>query len=472
MGRSRKNIEYKSVDIIDIADKGKSIARVEGRVIIVQDTVPGDKADIRVIRKRKRFYEAIPEKILHYSSHRADPFCSHFGTCGGCKWQHMNYDAQLIFKTKNVRDCLERIGKIEIPEMRPIAPSAITQYYRNKLEFTFSNKKWLTREEIDSGDDLERNGLGFHIPGRFDKVVDVDHCYLQGDPSNRLRTLVKNYALNNSISFYDVNTHEGVLRNLIIRTANTGEVMLILQVGEWDEKLKGLLLNIQEEAPEVTSLNYIINPKQNETFYDLEVHCFSGEKFIRETMQAYGSDQILEFRIGPKSFYQTNSNQAYLLYRLAAEMADLQGKETVYDLYTGTGTIANFIASKAAKVIGIETVPEAIEDARMNSELNNIENTQFFAGDIKDLLNPSFAATHGSPDVIITDPPRAGMHPDVVQTLIKLGAERIIYVSCNPATQARDIELMKDFYQVKLVQPVDMFPQTQHVENIVLLEKL
>ena len=471
MGRSRrKNIEYKSVEIIDIADKGKSLAKIDGRVIFVQDTVPGDKVDLKVIRKRKNFYEAIPQEYLEYSSHREDPFCSHFGTCGGCKWQHMSYEAQLMFKAKHVKDCLERIGKLDLPEIKPILPSEKTRYYRNKLEFTFSNKRWLTREEIDNSEELQRNGLGFHIPGRYDKVLDVEHCYLQEEPSNTIRTLVRDYALENDISFYDVNEHTGILRNLIIRTANTGQVMVIVQVGKWDEKITGLLDHLVKNVKDLTSLQYIINPKLNETFYDLDVHAYHGEEFIVEEMPAFGSEKVLQFRIGPKSFFQTNSDQAAELYRHAINMAGLNGDEVVYDLYTGTGTIANFIANKAKKVVGIESVPEAIEDAKKNSELNGISNTEFYADDIKNLLDEDFAKKHGYPDVVITDPPRAGMHPDVVKNLVNLGAKRIVYISCNPATQARDIELMKENYKVLEVLPMDMFPHTQHVENICLLE--
>jgi 23S rRNA (uracil1939-C5)-methyltransferase len=446
------------------------MARVDGRVVFVQDTVPGDLVDLKVVRKRKNYYEAIPQEFLEYSSYREAPFCSHFGTCGGCKWQHMSYEAQKMFKAKHVRDCLERIGKIEIPEINPIIGSEKTRYYRNKLEFTFSNKRWLTSEEINSSGDLERNGLGFHIPGRFDKVLDIEHCYLQEEPSNSIRNRVRDFAIKNRISFYDVNNHEGILRNLIIRTANTGQVMVILQVSKWDDKVEMILEDLKE-IEKITSLQYIINPKLNETFYDLDVHCYDGQPFIEEKMKAFGSEKILRFRIGPKSFFQTNSEQAEVLYQKAAAMAELKGKELVYDLYTGTGTIANYIAGKAGKVIGIESVPEAIEDAKRNSELNGIENTEFYAGDMKDLLDDSFAESHGKPDLIITDPPRAGMHEKAIEQMMKPGPDRIVYISCNPATQARDLALMNEKYRVVSVQPVDMFPQTHHIENIVSLIK-
>ncbi|ELR68706.1 RNA methyltransferase, TrmA family [Fulvivirga imtechensis AK7] len=468
-----KNKVLKDIQIEGIAAEGKCIARYEGQVIFVTGVAPGDIADIKVIRKKKSFLEAIPVAIHRLSSQRQEPFCSHFGTCGGCKWQHISYESQLHYKHQQVIDHLERIAKVPIPEVSPIIPSSETTYYRNKLEFTFSNKRWLTKEEIDQSDDLDRDALGFHIPGRFDKILEIDHCYLQPDPSNAIRLAVKKYAKEHDITFFDLITQQGYLRNLIIRTASTGEVMVILQVAGDDKKvLTGIMEHLKETFPVITSLNYVINTKGNETFHDLEVVTWHGQPYILEEMPLPDQPgKTVKFRVGPKSFFQTNAKQANELYKKAWELAGLTGNELVYDLYTGTGTIANYVAQNAKKVVGIEYVEAAIDDAKVNSQINNITNTVFFAGDMKDLLNRNFIEKQGQPDVVITDPPRAGMHADVCEVLLKAAPQRIVYVSCNPATQARDIALLDEKYSVTAVMPVDMFPHTHHVENIVLLEK-
>lgn len=468
-----KNKVLKDIRIEGIAAEGKCIARHDGQVIFVTGVAPGDVADIKIIRKKKSFLEAIPVAIHEFSSQRQEPFCSHFGTCGGCKWQHISYESQLSYKQQQVVDHLERIAKVPIPEVSPIIPSTSTTYYRNKLEFTFSNKRWLTKEEIDGGEDLDRNALGFHIPGRFDKILEIDHCYLQPDPSNEIRLSVMAYARKNNITFFDLVSQTGYLRNLIIRTASTGQLMVILQVTGDDQKtLTGIMEYLKEKFPSITSLNYVINNKGNDTFHDLEVVTWHGQPYILEEMDLPDSSgKRVQFRVGPKSFFQTNSEQASVLYKKAWELAGLTGNELVYDLYTGTGTIANYVAHHAKKVIGIEYIEAAIEDAKINSEINNITNTAFFAGDMKNLLNQKFIDQHGRPDVVITDPPRAGMHPDVCEVLLRTAPERIVYISCNPATQARDIAILDAKYKVTAVQPVDMFPHTHHVENIVLLEK-
>ncbi|GAA0890373.1 23S rRNA (uracil(1939)-C(5))-methyltransferase RlmD [Fulvivirga kasyanovii] len=467
-----KNKVLKDIEIEGIAAEGKCITHYDGKVVFVTGVAPGDVADIKIIRKKKSFLEAIPLHISKYSDKRQEPFCSHFGTCGGCKWQHISYDTQLAYKHQQVIDSLERIAKVPFSNVSQILPSADTRYYRNKLEFTFSNKRWLTKEEIDSDENLDRNALGFHIPKRFDKILDIDHCYLQPDPSNDIRLAVRELALEHDISFFDLITQQGFLRNLIIRDTSIGEVMVILQVAGDDKETLELVLNhLKNKFPEITSLNYVINTKGNETFHDLEVVNWHGKPYIMEEMPLPDApDQVVKFRIGPKSFFQTNAKQANLLYKKAWELAGLTGEELVYDLYTGTGTIANYVAHNAKKVIGIEYVEAAIEDAKVNAEINNISNTTFFAGDMKDLLNNEFIHTHGRPDVIITDPPRAGMHEDVCKVILNAAPERVVYVSCNPATQARDIAILDQKYKVTAVQPVDMFPHTHHVENIVLLE--
>lgn len=466
MGRGKKPL-IENIEIKKIAAEGKSIAYVDDKVLFVPNTVPGDIVDVQVTRKRKSFMEGFVVKTHQWSPLRTEPFCPHFGTCGGCKWQNLPYEKQLAFKQQEVIDNLQRIGKVELQHIFPVIGSPKIRDYRNKLEFTFCNKRFLTREEIAEGADIERTpAVGFHVPGLFDKVVDITECHLQGSPSNEIRNFIRQYALQNGLSFFDLRNQEGFLRTLIIRTTSTGETMVIVAFFYEDRETREKLLKaLLQQFPGITSLMYVINEKANDTLTDQEIICYHGQDHIFEEMEG------LKFKIGPKSFYQTNSEQAYHLYARTRELAGLTGKETVYDLYTGTGTIANFVARQAARVIGIEYVPEAIEDAKINSALNQITNTTFYAGDMKDVLNENFIATHGQPDVIITDPPRAGMHPDVVATLLKAAPDRIVYVSCNSATQARDLQLMDASYQVMAVQPVDMFPHTHHVENIVLLQK-
>lgn len=444
--------------------EGKCLARHNNMVVFVAGVAPGDVVDLRIIRKKKSFLEAEAVHFHELSELRVQPFCEHFGTCGGCKWQHIGYDTQLYFKQKQVKDNLERIGKVPLPEFDPILGSEKTRYYRNKLEYTFSNTSWLTKEQIQSGQEYDRDALGFHIPGRFDKILDIKHCYLQPDPSNAIRLEVRRYAKEHNLPFFDIVKQEGYMRNLIIRTANTGELMVIVQVYEdRPEVMQALMEHLAATFPEITSLQYVVNSKGNETYHDLEVICFKGLPYIHEEMEG------IRFRVGPKSFYQTNADQAYELYKKTRELASLTGNELVYDLYTGAGTIANFVARQCREVIGIEYVPSAIEDAKINSQINDITNTTFYAGDMKDILSDELVARHGRPDVVITDPPRAGMHEDVVKKLLQVHPNRIVYVSCNPATQARDVEWLSEKYEVTRVQPVDMFPQTHHVENIVLL---
>ncbi|WP_373523703.1 23S rRNA (uracil(1939)-C(5))-methyltransferase RlmD [Aquiflexum sp.] len=465
MSRKMKNKVVTNLRIERIATEGKCVGHHEGKVVFVQGVAPGDVVDVRITKGKSSFMEGEAVHFHEYSKDRIEPFCSHFGTCGGCKWQHINYDLQKNYKRQQVVDQFERIGKVEnMPAVRPILGSENIQYYRNKLDFTFSNNRWLTRAEIDSGVAFERNALGFHVPKMFDKIVDIDHCYLQGDISNDVRNSLKNFALKEGLTFYDLRKQIGLLRNLIIRTTTTGESMVIVQFGKKDpEEIAKVMTFLNEEFPQITSLLYIINLKGNETFNDLEVVTYAGKDYIEEEMEG------LKFRIGPKSFYQTNSKQAYELYKVAREFADLKGNEVVYDLYTGTGTIANFVAKQAKQVIGIEYVEAAIEDAKLNSKVNGLDNTLFYAGDMKDLLNDEFIVQHDRPDVIITDPPRAGMHEDVVSMLLRLEAPKIVYVSCNPATQARDVAILAEKYTVDSIQPVDMFPQTYHVENVVRL---
>ncbi|MGY6521566.1 MAG: 23S rRNA (uracil(1939)-C(5))-methyltransferase RlmD [Mongoliitalea sp.] len=464
MSRKMKNKVVNNLLIERIAAEGKCVAHHEGKVVFVQNVAPGDVVDVRVTRGKSSFLEGEAIHFHEYSKDRVEPFCSHFGTCGGCKWQHIHYDLQQTYKRQQVLDQFTRIAKVEIPEVLPILGSQHTQYYRNKLDFTFSNNRWLTREEINSGESFERNAVGFHIPKMFDKIIDIEHCYLQGDISNDVRNELRVFALENNLSFYDIRNQVGLLRNLIIRTSSTGESMVIVQFGADEPAEIELVMSfLNKRFPEITSLLYIVNLKKNETFHDLEVVTFAGKSYIEEEMEG------LRFRIGPKSFYQTNSAQAYELYKVAREFADLKGDEVVYDLYTGTGTIANFVAKKAKQVIGIEYVEAAIEDAKLNAQVNGLENTLFYAGDMKDMLTDDFIARHAKPDVIITDPPRAGMHEDVVHMLLKLEAPKIVYVSCNPATQARDVALLAEKYTVDKIQPVDMFPQTYHVENVVRL---
>jgi 23S rRNA (uracil1939-C5)-methyltransferase len=460
------------VTIIDAGTEGQSIGKVEDYVVFVKGAIPGDVVDVQVTRKKNKFREGKATVFHSYSERRTEPACEHFGTCGGCKWQNMKYDSQLFFKQNQVHNALVRIGKLDIPAISPIIGSANIYHYRNKLEFTFSNKKWLTLEQIadkslefNEGPGGSRNALGFHIPGLFDKVLDINTCHLQADPSNAIRLEVKKYAIEHKLEFFDIREQVGLLRNIIIRTTSTGEVMVIVIFFKNDEEaIKGLLSHLQQTFKTISSLQYVVNEKRNDTIFDQEVKLFSGNDAIFEQMEN------LRFRISPKSFYQTNSNQAYELYKIAREYAGLQGTEVVYDLYTGTGTIANFVAHQAKKVVGIENVEAAIADAKINSKLNNIENTSFYAGDMKDVLNDAFIRENGKPDVIITDPPRAGMHEDVVRKIAEIRPKRIVYVSCNPGTQARDLALLDEFYKVTKVQPVDMFPHTHHVENVVLLE--
>lgn len=465
MGRGKKPL-LENVEIRKIAAEGKSIAYIDEKVLFVPNTVPGDIVDVQVTRKRKNFMEGFVVKIHHLSALRTTPFCQHFGVCGGCKWQNLPYERQLEFKQQEIIDNLQRIGKVELQHIHPILGSEKTREYRNKLEFTFCNKRFLTREEIGTVADIERTpAVGFHVPGLFDKVVDIETCHLQGPPSNDIRNFIRQYAAEHHLPFFDLRNQQGFLRTLIIRTSSIGEVMVIVAFFQEDQEARENLLNaLIQQFPQISSLLYVINEKANDTLTDQKIICFHGKDHIFEEMEG------LKFKIGPKSFYQTNSGQAYHLYAKTRELAGLTGQETVYDLYTGTGTIANFIARHAAHVVGIEYVPEAIEDAKVNSAINNIHNTSFFAGDMKDVLNEEFIRRHGQPDVIITDPPRAGMHPDVIATILKAAPRRIVYVSCNSATQARDLQLMDQYYQVMAVQPVDMFPHTHHVENIVLLE--
>jgi 23S rRNA (uracil1939-C5)-methyltransferase len=465
MSKNRKPLPIiEKLELIDTGSEGQSVGRSDGMAVFVKNAVPGDIADIQLTRKKNKYAEGKAIHFHKFSEKRADPLCIHFGVCGGCKWQNMKYEEQLQFKQKQVHNALVRIGHLDIPPIQPIIGSKEVYYYRNKLEFTFSNKMWLTEEQIRSKAEFSsRNALGFHIPGLFDKVMDVQECHLQAGPSNVIRESVKRFALQHNLSFFDIREQSGLLRNLIIRTASTGEVMVIVVFHHEEENNKKLLGHLALSFPQITSLMYVINGKRNDTISDLEVHNHSGASFIHEKMED------LTFRISPKSFYQTNSLQAYELYKVAREFAGIQPGDTVYDLYTGTGTIANFVARQAKKAVGIEYVEAAIEDARINSGLNGITNTAFFAGDMKNVLSDELAAAQGRPDVIITDPPRAGMAGEVVQKMLDLAPRTIVYVSCNPATQARDLEWMKEQYTITHVQPVDMFPHTAHVENVVRL---
>ena len=460
------NTIIEQVTIGEMAAEGKCVTKHNDKVVFVEKVAPGDVVDVRVFKSKKSFSFAEPIKFHKYSELRETPFCQHFGVCGGCKWQHIQYDTQLFYKAKQVKDSFERIAKISIPALQPILPSVEKQYYRNKLEYTFSNNRWFTREEMQQGEIVDRNALGFHIPEMFDKIVDIQHCYLQGQSSNEIRLEIKRFAQENQLTFFDIRKQNGLLRILIVRTATTTEqTMVIVQFGENNPELIELVMqHIAKTFPQINSLQYVINTKGNDTFHDLEVVCFKGLPYIIERMEQ------LEFRVGAKSFYQTNSTQACELYKITREFAQLNGSELVYDLYTGTGTIANFIAGACRKVIGLEYVPAAIEDAKVNATINQIANADFFAGDMKDLLNDDFVALHGKPDVVITDPPRAGMHEDVIGMLLKMLPEKIVYVSCNPATQARDAALLHARYDVMLIRPVDMFPHTHHVENVILMQ--
>lgn len=464
MGRKRKELPVvENVEITGVAAEGKSIARVDDMVVFIPYGAPGDVVNIKLDKKKRSYAEAHIVDMVKPSPDRVTPACEHFGVCGGCKWQHIPYESQLRYKRDQVVDALTRIAKVEIPEVNPTLGSKETFCYRNKLEYTFSCKCWITFEDLRSGREIaDRNALGFHIPGAFDKVLDIKKCWLQDDLSNRIRLFVRQYALAKGYEFYDIKAQQGLMRTLMVRIASTGEVMLIVVFARPEqEKIDDMMGAIAAEFPEITSLLYVVNQKVNDTIADQEVVTFRGRDYINEEMEG------LQFRIGPKSFYQTNSHQAYELYKVARRMACLKPDDLVYDLYTGTGTIANFVARQVKKVVGIEYVPEAIADAKLNSEVNGIDNTIFFAGDMKDVLTDGFIAEHGHPDVMIIDPPRAGMHEDVVNVILNARPERIVYVSCNPATQARDLALMDSLYHVEEVQPVDMFPHTHHVENVV-----
>jgi len=464
---------FSHIPIIDMAATGKAVAKIDGQVIFVENAIPGDVVDISVYKRKKNFMEGKAVQYHERSKALVDPTCNYFGMCGGCKWQNIEYQEQLKYKEKQVVENLTRIGKVNISDIQPIVPSPDKYKYRNKLEFTFSNKRWLTWDEIEQGNEKFQNGVGFHMPGQFDKVLDIGECHLQADPSNAIRNFVREYAFKNDYTFYDIRRHNGLLRNLIIRNTTTGDLMVILQVAENDEeKIQNILKAIVEEFPEITSCFYIVNEKMNDSFGDLEPIHFSGKLYITEVMKKPEGDGSVSFRIGPKSFFQTNSNQAQTLYKISYDFAQIKKDELVYDLYTGTGTIANYIAASAKRVIGIEYVEASVEDARENAKLNNYDNLEFFSGDMKDLLTQQFFSIHGKPDVVITDPPRAGMHEDVCKRLLEAEPSRIVYVSCNPATQARDIEWLSSKYKVSNVQPVDMFPHTPHVENVVLLTRI
>lgn len=458
---------YPSVEIVDIAAEGKAIAKIDNMIVFIPFVVPGDIVDLQLSRKKKNYAEGKPIRFEKYSDIRTEAFCEHFGVCGGCKWQILPYEEQLRYKQKQVEDNLTRIGKIDLPKIKPILGSEKTTFYRNKLEYTFSNKKWLTWDQVKSGETFDNmNALGFHIPGCFDKVLEINKCWLQEDVSNQLRNFIRDYCYEKEYTFFDLRNRGGLMRTLIIRTSSIGELMVIVVFYDDDkEKHEDVLNAIAEKFPQITSLLYIINQKANDTITDQEVLTWKGNDYIYEEMEG------LKFKIGPKSFYQTNSEQAYNLYKITRDFAGLTGDELVYDLYTGTGTIANFVARNARKVVGIEYVEDAIEDAKFNSQNNKIENTLFYAGDMKDILTQDFINEHGKPDVIITDPPRAGMHDNVIEAILFAEPEKVVYVSCNPATQARDLNLLDAKYKVEKVQPVDMFPHTHHVENVVLLIK-
>ncbi len=464
--KHRKQI-FENVEVIDAGAQGKTIAKApDGKVILLPNAVPGDIVDVETFKKRKAYYEGKATVFHKRSDKRTAPVCEHFGTCGGCKWQDMGYEHQLFYKQKEVTNNLTRIGHIELPEVTPILGSKEPYFYRNKMEFSFSDSRWLTLEEIQSDKDLgDRNALGFHIPGMWDKILDINTCHLQADPSNAIRNAVKQFAVENELEFFNTRNQTGLLRTMMIRTSSTGDIMVMIQFFKEDKAKRELVLDfIAETFPEITSLQYVINGKANDTIYDQDVICYKGADHIFEEMEG------LKFKINAKSFYQTNSNQAYELYKITRDFAGLTGSELVYDLYTGTGTIAQFVAKQASKVIGVESVPDAITAAKENAQLNNINNVEFYVGDMKNVFNAEFIKAHGTPDVIITDPPRDGMHKDVVQQILNIAPKRVVYVSCNSATQARDLALMDAQYKVIITQAVDMFPQTFHVENVVLLE--
>lgn len=468
MRKRNKNLVFEQIDVIDAGAKGKAIAKApDGRVIFLSNAVPGDVVDVRTHKKRKSYFEGNAIHFHKLSEKRTSPVCEHFGVCGGCKWQHMAYEHQLTYKQREVENNLTRIGGVELPEVRSILGSEKEYFYRNKMEFSFSDSRWLTQDEINSDEKVtDKAALGFHIPGMWDKILNITKCHLQEDPSNKIRNTIKSFALENKLSFFNPRQQKGLLRTLMIRTTSLGEVMVLVQFFEDEPEQRELLLGfLKSEFPRITSLLYVINEKQNDTIYDQEVICYAGRAYIIEEMEG------LKFKINAKSFYQTNSEQAYELYKVTRDFADLNGNELVYDLYTGTGTIAQFVAKNAKKVVGIESVPEAISDAKANAKNNGISNVDFFVGDMKSVFTDAFITENGQPDVIITDPPRDGMHKKVVEQLLNVGPKKIVYVSCNSATQARDLALLNEKYKVVKVQPVDMFPQTHHVENVVLLQK-
>ena len=468
MSKRTKKQAFTNVEVLDAGAKGKTIAKApDGKIIFLPNAVPGDVVDVQTFKARKAYYEG-KATVFHKLSHkRTTPVCEHFNVCGGCKWQDMGYEHQLYYKQKEVTNNLIRIGHIELPEVTPILGSSNQYFYRNKMEFSFSDSRWLTQEEVESNANLgDRNALGFHIPGMWDKILDIKKCHLQQDPSNTIRNAVKQYALDNNFEFFNTRNQSGLLRTMMIRTSSTGEIMVVIQFFKEDKTKRILLMDfLAEMFPQITSLQYIINGKANDTIYDQEVICYKGTDHIFEQMEG------LKFKINAKSFYQTNSDQAFELYKITRDFAGLTGSELVYDLYTGTGTIAQFVAKQAKKVIGVESVPDAITAAKENAKLNDINNVEFFVGDMKLVFNDAFIAAHGHPDVIITDPPRDGMHKDVVEQILNIGPKKVVYVSCNSATQARDLEMMDAMYKVAKTQAVDMFPQTFHVENVVLLEK-
>jgi 23S rRNA (uracil1939-C5)-methyltransferase len=466
--KNTDKVVFHQIKVIDAGAKGVSVAKApDGKVVFIPNVVPGDVVDVQTFKKRKAYYEGKAIHFHEYSEHRIEPICEHFGVCGGCKWQNMKYSQQLYYKQNEVLNHLQRIGKVELPEFEPILGSEKQFFYRNKMEFSFSNSRWLTEAEIGSTEDLgNRNALGFHIPKMWDKILDINKCHLQEDPSNAIRNEVRDFANANGLTFFNPRAHEGLLRTLMLRTSSTGEIMVLIQFFENDKANRELILDhLHEKFPQITSLQYVVNNKANDTLYDTDIKLYKGRDYILEEMEG------LKFSINAKSFYQTNSDQAYELYKITRDFAGLTGNEIVYDLYTGTGTIAQFVSKKAKKVIGVESVPDAIKDAKTNAIRNNIDNCEFYVGDMKVVFNDAFIAQHGHPDVIITDPPRDGMHKDVIEQIMKIAPEKIVYVSCNSATQARDLALMDEKYKVARVRPVDMFPQTHHVENVVLLER-
>ena len=468
MGRKNTDkVVFHQIQVLDAGAKGVSVAKApDGKVIFIPNVVPGDVIDVQTFKKRKAYYEGKAVKFHELSEHRIEPICDHFGVCGGCKWQNMKYSQQLYYKQNEVKNHLQRIGKVELPEFETILGYEKQFFYRNKMEFSFSNSRWLTEKEIESKEDLgNRNALGFHIPKMWDKILDIQKCHLQEDPSNAIRNEIRAFANEHNLAFFNPREHSGLLRTVMIRTASTGEIMVLIQFFENDKANRELILDhLYEKFPQITSLQYVVNAKQNDTIYDQDIKLYKGRDYILEEMEG------LKFSINAKSFYQTNSDQAYELYKITRDFAGLSGNETVYDLYTGTGTIAQFVSKKAKKVIGVESVPEAILDAKANAERNNITNCEFFVGDMKVVFNEEFIAQHGKPDVIITDPPRDGMHAAVIDQILKIAPKKVVYVSCNSATQARDLALMDEKYKVTRVRPVDMFPQTHHVENVILLE--